>query len=566
MYIKKDKPRIHPAIPDLAKDLKNGNLDRREFMRTSTLLGLSAGAAYAIANNLTGIVNNVVPKAHAETPKKGGIFRISMEVQEMTDPSVFDWVQKSNVARHMNEFLTITGADNITRPYLCEKWEASDDLKEWTFTLRKGIKWHNGDEFNAEDVAFNFNRWLDPKTGSSNIGLFSAMTEEVDTGEKNDDGSPKMTKRAIDGAVEIVDSHTVKIRNSQPVLAIPENLYNYPTMIVHRGFQGNLSEEKNGTGPYTLTEFAIGERAVLKRTDMPYWGGEVYLDEIHYYDHGSASAAQMAALASGQVDSIYEFDIGSLQMAQNMSGFTIYEAKTAQTGVARMQANQAPFDNLKLRQALQAAVDTSVFPKFVFQGSGVAAEHHHVAQIHPEYFELPALKQDLEKAKKLLAEAGHPNGVELTIDLGNTNGPWQQHTCELMKEQLAKIGVTLNLNVIPSSKYWEIWDKTPFGFTAWTHRPLGTMVLSLGYRSGVPWNESRYANPEFDAALDKAETLVDVDKRRAAMEEVERILQNDAVILQPLWTPKWFAASEKVKGLEAHPTQYHQFQKVWIDA
>ena len=73
--------------------------------------------------------------------------------------------------------------------------------------------------------------------------------------------------------------------------------------------------------------------------------------------------------------------------------------KTAQTGVARMQANQAPFDNLKLRQAMQAAVDTSIFPKFVFQGSGVSAEHHHVAQIHPEYFELPALKQDFEKRK-----------------------------------------------------------------------------------------------------------------------------------------------------------------------
>jgi peptide/nickel transport system substrate-binding protein len=566
MHIKKDKPRIHPAIPDLAKNLKNGNIDRREFLRTTTLLGLSAGAAYTMANNLTGIVNTVVPAAKAQTPKKGGTLRVSMEVQEMTDPSTFSWVQMSNVARHINEFLTITGTDNITRPYLCEKWEASDDLTEWTFHLQKGIKWHNGDDFTAEDVAFNFNRWLDPATGSSNIGLFSAMVEDVDAGEKNDDGTPKMTKRAIDGAVNIVDDHTVKIKNKQSVLSVPENLYNYPTMIVHRGFQGDIGKENNGTGPYQLAEFAIGEKAILKRTDKPYWGGEVYLDEIHYYDHGSASSAQMAALASGQVDSIYEFDIGSLQMAQNMPGFTIYEAKTAQTGVARMAVTEKPFDNKLLRQAMMHAIDTSIFPKFVFQGNGVSAEHHHVAQIHPEYFQLPAMKQDIEKGKKLLVDAGYPNGIEISIDVGNTNGPWQQHTCELMKEQLAKIGVTLNLNVIPSSKYWEIWDKTPFGFTAWTHRPLGTMVMSLAYRSGVPWNESRYANAEFDAALDKAESLVDVEQRRAAMEEVERIIQDDAIILQPLWIPKFFAANDKVKGLEAHPTQYHQFHKVWIDA
>ena len=566
MYIKKDKPRIHPAIPELAKDLKNGNLDRREFLRTSTLLGLSAGAAYAMANNLTGVINSVVPAARAETPKAGGTLRISMQVQEMTDPAVFDWVQKSNVSRHINEFVTITGPDNITRPYLAEKWEASDDLTEWTFTLRKGIKWHNGDEFNAEDVAFNFNRWLDPKTGSSNIGLFSSMTEDVDTGEKNDDGSPKMTKRAIDGAVEIIDSHTIKIKNSQPVLAVPENLYNYPTMIVHRGFEGNLSAAPNGTGPYTLAEFAVGEKAILKRTDQPYWGGDIYLDEIHYYDHGAESSAQLAALASGQVDSIYEFDIGSLQMAQSIPGLAIYEAKTAQTGVARMHIDKAPLDKLEVRQAMMMALDTSIYPGLVFKEYGVAAEHHHVAQIHPEYFALPPVKQDIEKAKKMLADAGHPNGFAVPIDVGNTNGPWQQHTCELMKEQLSKIGVTLNLNVIPSSKYWEVWKTTPFGFTAWTHRPLGTMVLSLGYRSGVPWNETNYASAEFDAALDKAESLIDVDKRRAAMEDVERIIQTDAVILQPLWTPKFFAANEKVKGLEAHPTQYHQFHKVWIDA
>jgi peptide/nickel transport system substrate-binding protein len=556
---------LNPAVYDLAHQLKKNNISRREFLRTSTLLGLSSAAAYQFAGQVDGF-NALFPTTRAATPKKGGIFRISMEIQEMTDSAVFDWTQKSNVARQINEYLTITGADNITRPYLAESWEASEDLSEWTFRLQKGVKWHNGDDFTAEDVAFNFQRWLDPATGSSNIGLFSAMTEEYDTGEKDENGKPKMSRRAISNAVEIIDDHTIKLRNSQPVLAVPENLYNYPTMIQHRGFQGDMSAAPNGTGPYTLAEFKIGEKAILKRTGKPYWGGEVYLDEIHYYDHGSASTAQIAAFASGQVDMIYEFDMPAYQMAEAIPNSTIYEAQTAQTGVARMQVTQKPFDNKKLRQAMMAALDTSVYTGNVFQGRGAEAEHHHVAQIHPEYFKLTQRKQNIELAKKLLAEAGHPNGIDLTIDVGNTNGEWQQSTCEIMKQQLAQAGINLNLNVIPSAKYWEIWDSTPFGFTAWTHRPLGTMVLSLGYRSGVPWNETKYASDAFDKALDKAESLIDVDKRRAAMEEVESIIQDDAVILQPLWTPKFFIASNKVQGLTAHPTQYHQFYKVWLDS
>jgi len=92
------------------------------------------------------------------------------------------------------------------------------------------------------------------------------------------------------------------------------------------------------------------------------------------------------------------------------------------------------------------------------------------------------------------------------------------------------------------------------------------MVLSLAYRAGVPWNETAYDNPEFDKALSDAEALLDVDERRAAMEKVEKILQDDAIMVQPLWRPVFSLVSEKVQGYEPHPTQYHQFNKVWIDA
>jgi peptide/nickel transport system substrate-binding protein len=561
----------HPKLVEAQDQLERGKMSRREFVRIAALLGVSAGAAYTMAGL-------PAPARAAGQPVKGGILRVSMAVQEMADPSTFDWTEKSNQARHIIEYLTYTGPDNVTRPYLAESWEPSDDLKTWTFKLRRGVKWHNGDDFTAEDVVFNFTRWLDPATGSSNIGLFSGLTEEYDTGEKDADGKPKMGQRMRPGAVEKVDDHTVRLNFAKPILSVPENLFNYPTAIVHRNFEKDgkdLAKAPIGTGPYELAEFAVGEKCILRRAARPYWGeslddpyigGPIWLDEIHYYDHGPASTAQLAAFASGQVDAIYEFDVASYDMAASIPNSQIYESRTAQTAVVRMQMDQPPFNDKRVRQAIQACCDVDAYRELIYRGRGDVGEHHHVSPVHPEYFPLPKPVRDIEKAKALLAEAGHGSGLTITVDCGNTNGPWQQQVLEILKEQLAPAGITLNINLMPAEQYWAIWDKTPAGITAWTHRPLGTMVLSLGYRTGVPWNESHYSNPEFDKALDEAEALVDVEERRKVMERVQKILQDDAIIIQPLWQPKFFVASNKVKGMEGHPTQYHLYHKVWIEA
>lgn len=564
--------RLHPKVNEALDLMERGRLDRRSFVRVAALLGVGASAAYAMAGLPAPAMAADDMPFPPDDPDAvtGGVLTVAMMVQRMDDPAAFSWTEMSNQARHIVEYLAMTGPDNITRPMLAQSWEASDDLKTWTFHLRPGVKWHNGDDFVAEHVRWNVERWVDPAVGSSNVGLSSiaALVDDIDTGEQNEDGTPKITKQLREGAIEVVDDLTIRFHTKQPVLSFPEDLYNYPTAILHPSFTAPFSDNPIGTGPYTLVELAVGDRCSLNRvTEMTngepfeYWGGTVYLDEIRYFNFDPEN--QLVAFAGGDVDAIYAFGHEQLAFAEALDG-QILPARTAQTLACRMQVDVPPFDNVKLRQALQLSLDRARIRELVFGEAGDVGDDYHVAPVHPEWFPLPPLERDIEGAKALLAEAGYPDGIDLTIDVGNTNGVWQQSVCEAMRDQMQDAGIRLAINVMPSSRFWEIWTQTPFGATSWTHRPLGTMVLSVGYRAGVPWNESHYNNPEFEAALDAAEAVLDVEERKALMQRVEQIMRDDAFLILPVWQPVYTIAKTTVHGYPPHPTNYHQFNKVWI--
>lgn len=563
---KKGPAGVHPYVPELVEQLRSGRIGRREFLAMATRLGVAASAAYALAGTV-GAGRLVRPARAAETPKFGGNLRVSMNVQEITDPATYDWTEKGNIARHITEPMVRINKDNVVEPWLAESWEASEDLKTWTFHLRKGVKWSNGDDFIADDVVFNFKRWLDPATGSSNQGRFSAMTSEIDTGKTDAAGNPVLSMVASEGAIEKVDDHTVRFHLNRSDLSLPESMADYPALIVHRDFMetgGDLSKNPVGTGAFTLKDFAVGEKAVLvKRTDAPYWGGDVYLDQITYIDHGDDPAAKIAALASDQVDTCHRISVEQVDVVNAIPILTLLQTVTAQAGVARMKVTEAPFDNKAVRKAIQACVDRERMLELVHRGLGAVGEDHHVSPIHPEYAELPPLKQDYDLARKHLAEAGHADGLKVTLDCV-ANPTWEQNTCTALAEMCRPAGIDIAVNIMPGGTYWDRWLTTPFGFTAWAHRALGVQTLNLAYRSGTAWNETSYSNPEFDRLLDEADTILDPNARRKVMKKLETILQGDAVIAQPFWVSVFVAANKRVRNLYAHVALEHHYNKVWL--
>ena len=544
----------HPYIVELRDHLTAGRLDRRSFLRTATLLGLSASAAYAMAGKVTG--EAFAPRAKAAVPK-GGRLVIGGRVKEVKNPHTFSWgTWDSNITRQVVEYLTRTGADNVTRPYLLEGWDASDDLRTWTLRLRRDVKWHDGRAFVAEDVVWNLKRVLDPAVGSSVLGLMKGyMLEDYDTGEKADDGSAKMSVRLWDAnAIETVDDHTVRLNCKVPQVAVPEHLFHYPLAILDPAEGGVFKVGSNGTGAFALTELAVGERALLKaRSD--YWGEGPYLDEILFADLGDDASAAINALGSQQVHGLILADPTQYQTLKSLPDVELFQVPTAETAVMRMKVTEPPFDDPRVRQAMRYAVDPDSIYKTALQGLGTAGEHHHVAAIHPEYAELPKIARDVAKAKALLAEAGHPDGFEAEI-VCPKDPPWAISMVQVAVEQWREAGVNVKINLMPGAQYWEVWDKVPFGTTQWYHRPLGIMNLGLAYRTGVPWNESSFAHSKFDALLTEAEGILEPEERREVVAEIEQIMQDEGPLVQVLFRNNFTFMSRKVKGFAMHPTTY----------
>jgi peptide/nickel transport system substrate-binding protein len=560
-----EEKKIHPLVNEAQEKLRQGTISRRDFLKISTLLGVSLGTANILAacapaatSTPTAVPATAVPQATATTAAplviRGGTLNVACRVERVTDPAQFSLVSASHPWRHVFEYLTHTDPQGITHPYLLDSWKASDDLLTWTLVLKQGIKFSNGQELTADDVVFNIKRWLDPNTKSS---MASAMSYMDGTG------------------VEKTDNYTVTLHLKNPTIFLPDNLGQYQAAIVPATFGGDITKEPIGTGPFTMVEYVATERAHLKaRTD--YWQMGVdgkplpYLDEIVMVMLGEDQSAYVSALQSGQVDTICEPTVSTWEAVKDDTRFTIVSTPTAATRVLRLRADQDPWTKNDVRTALKCCHNREKILQLALQGQGIIGNDSHVCQANPEYSQLDPLPYDPAHAKALLAGAGYPDGltVELTVA---SDWPESMAYAQALKEDALPGGFTINLKTMPASEYWNGWTDFNMGITWWSHRTQALITLGLAYTGdaqGKPgaWNESHWVDPEFSTILTQATGTLDLTKRKELTLQLEKIQQERGSICTPFFMNVWKIYTTKVHGVEPSPDEYAIFTETWKEA
>lgn len=443
--------------------------------------------------------------------------------------------------------------DNLVRvdeqlqpqPQLATSWEASFDNLIWTFHLREGVAFHHGTPFTAEDIVYTFTRLINSDYGSA---ARSSLT-------------------FIDRVVAL-DDHTAQFVLNSPNADLPVVLGGLQMRIVARDRTNEEnSTSPSGTGPFVWSEYVPGESAVLTR-NPDYWAKDAdgnqlpYLDEIDFVAIPEEST-RIAALIAGDVDVLWQIAPASIKILESQSSVQVLEAPSGVYLDLAMNITEPPFDNPLVRQAMKLVVDRQQMLDIVGLGLGDLGNDQPVAPIHLFYADLPIPDRDVEKAQALLAEAGYPDGIEVTLYTSSAR-PGMNEMALLYQQQAAPAGIRVTIVAVPPDGYFDlIFMKKPFFMSKWTFRPTTGETISIAHSGTSAFNETAYVDPVIDELLIEARIEQDPAKRLVLYTEIQRLIAENGGTILPYYQLNLMAVSD-IEGFLPHPTTWLDFRTTYF--
>ena len=491
-------------------------MNRRGVLQT----GAAAGLVAATAKSAT---------AGSHGPKKGGTLRLGLAGANTSD----SWDGRTHSDSFMImmahgcvfDCLTEVASDGTLKGELAESWEASADAKTWTFNLRKGVSFHNGKAFGADDVIASLNMHVAEGAKSAAKPIVSAITE-----------MKKMT------------DHQVQFTLASGNADFPYLMSDYHILIYPAGQEEEAIAKGIGTGLYSVESFDPGVRFVGKRVDGHYKDGEAgWFDSIEAIAINDA-AARMNALMTGQVDAVNRVDFKTEALLKANPNVKIIEVTGNQHYTLPMLTNVAPFDSLEVRQALKHAINRQEMVDKILLGHGAVGNDHPIGPANQFYAaDLPQNDYDPDKAKSLLKKAGLDG---LKVDLSAANAAFQGaiDAAQLYQASAQAAGIEINVVQEPDDGYWSnVWLKKPWCACYWSGRATEDWMFSTAYETGVPWNDTAWVNDRFQSLLLEARAELDSAKRKDMYTEMQSIMSVEGGTIVPMYANYVDAMSTKVQ-------------------
>lgn len=459
------------------------------------------------------------------------------------DPHATNDQPSSRVTKQIYNPLVAANEEMEIMPALAESWESIDPLT-WEFNLAKGVKFHNGEEFKASDVKFTIERMINSPTVSHIIGPVKE--------------------------VQIIDDYKVRIITTEPFAPLLAHLTHTASSMLNEKAVNESGDDYGqhpvGTGPFKFDNWQSGDKITLERFD-DYFQGAAAVKTIEFKNIPEGTT-RTVGLETGEIDISYDVEPNDKKIVEGNEKLKLIEGPSLSSQYLGYNMNKEPFKDIRVRQAINYAVNVQEIIDVVLEGAGEVATSPLTDMIFGANTDIAGYPYDVAKAKELLAEAGLADGF--TTSIWTNDNPVRVRIAEIVQAQLKEVGIEANIEVVEWGAYL---DRTNAGehdmfILGWTtvtgDADYGLYALYHSSQHGEAGNRTFFSNPRVDELLDIGKTEPDQEKRLVAYKEAQEIIVAEAPQLFLYFSTQNAGVQKNIEGFKLHPAGHHSLYSVVI--